>query len=281
MPAPVAFRWLGVAGLEIEIGARLLLIDPFITRPALRQVLFERLRPNLELVRRRLPRADAILVTHPHYDHLLDVPILARQTGAPVYGSPNTVELLGLLGAPPEQLHTLAVGDRLPFGDAMVSVLPGHHLRLPIDRWINGPLRRGLRPPLHALDYKMDCSFSFIIEIDGWRLQRGDAPEPCDALFATPASLQQGDYALLRWSQPRLVVPLHWDDFTRPAEPQPRVMFFPGDNGWMRLRRVNLDALNRELAQRFPAMRLLVPQVFARVDLSSSLGAARHGSAEA
>jgi L-ascorbate metabolism protein UlaG (beta-lactamase superfamily) len=36
-------------------------------------------------------RADFILVTHTHYDHVLDVPYIATKTGATVIGTESTV----------------------------------------------------------------------------------------------------------------------------------------------------------------------------------------------
>ncbi|MDD5466317.1 MAG: MBL fold metallo-hydrolase [Anaerolineales bacterium] len=273
MLAPFSFRWLGVAGLELELGRRRLLFDPFLTRPSPRQVLFGRLHSDRELVARHVHAADAILITHPHYDHLLDAPAAASLTGAPVYGSPNAIALLKLLGVPAEQLHTIQVGDRLQMGEVSVEVLPGHHLRMPIDRWINGRLRLGLKPPLRALDFKMDFSFSFLVYYAGRRLLRGDDPVPADALFTVPSSAIQEGYSLLRQARPRLLVPLHWDNFTRPAETLPRAMLFPGDHGWLRLRRVNPEVFSREVESALPETRVLVPQPFQRVDLTPYLGA--------
>src|SRR5512143_2910846 len=97
----ITYRWLGVAGLEFTCDAYTLLIDPFFTRPGKAAVLAgRRVLADARLVARHVPRADAVLITHPHYDHLLDVPEVLRQTNAPAFGSPNTQSLLALNGIP-------------------------------------------------------------------------------------------------------------------------------------------------------------------------------------
>ena len=98
-PGAVRFRWLGVAGIELLSSEELmadesLLIDPFFTRPPIWRLWFGRVAPNPARIPASLPRCDHILVSHAHYDHLLDVPVIARRTLARVYGSANTCALL-------------------------------------------------------------------------------------------------------------------------------------------------------------------------------------------
>ncbi len=74
-------RWLGVAGLEFTLGDHTLLIDPFLSRPPLRNVFMGRVYSDIQLIKEKIKKADHILITHAHYDHLLDVPAIATQTG--------------------------------------------------------------------------------------------------------------------------------------------------------------------------------------------------------
>lgn len=63
--------YLGHASLLIEIGAKNIIIDPFITQnPLAKNIDFESLK------------ADYILLTHAHGDHVADVEALVNQTGA-------------------------------------------------------------------------------------------------------------------------------------------------------------------------------------------------------
>ena len=83
MPEKLSFRWLGVQGLELSCAGQTLAIDPFFTRPPLSSLLLRRVQPNLALAARLLARCDYVLVSHPHYDHILDVPDLLKRSGAP------------------------------------------------------------------------------------------------------------------------------------------------------------------------------------------------------
>ncbi len=53
------------------------------------------------------PRCDFVLVTHAHWDHLMDVPDVVLNTGATALGSANTCQLLALLGVAPEPILAL------------------------------------------------------------------------------------------------------------------------------------------------------------------------------
>ena len=57
-------------------------LDPYVSRPGLLATGLRPLRPDAELIRRVIPRADDVLVGHAHHDHVLDAPELCRQTGA-------------------------------------------------------------------------------------------------------------------------------------------------------------------------------------------------------
>jgi len=74
----VTLRWLGVSSFELSHAGRVLLLDPFPSRPAAA-------RPEVPPGLRRPEHADAILVTHGHWDHYGDVPALAERLGAAVY----------------------------------------------------------------------------------------------------------------------------------------------------------------------------------------------------
>ena len=60
----VFVRWLGVAGLEFTFGDHTLLIDPFLSRPPLRNVFMGRVYPDLQLIKEKIKKADHILITH-------------------------------------------------------------------------------------------------------------------------------------------------------------------------------------------------------------------------
>jgi len=222
------FRWLGVSGVELSADDQILAIDPYFTRIPLWRMAFGRVRPDRELIANQIPRSDFVLVTHAHVDHLMDVPDVVQNTGAIALGSPNTCRLLEASGVPAQQIREIAAGDRLTLGKFRVDVLPADHPTVAGWRLFNGPLPPNLRPPLRARDYSMDRCFGFLVEIDGLRLLHcpGQAV-PAEVLTVKPVWTRSRYESLLRGARPRVVIPVHWDDFTRPLSEPVRPMLAP------------------------------------------------------
>jgi len=77
---PLEIQWLGTAGFVLRSGNKTLLIDPYFPRN-------ETARPFQPLVPEDFPDADAILISHGHFDHMKDVPEIVRKSNAVVYCS--------------------------------------------------------------------------------------------------------------------------------------------------------------------------------------------------
>ena len=106
----VEITYLGVSGFLVKYRKAVLLTAPFFSNPPVervlqrRSILFDRrgrgIRPDSALIRRLLPPAAAaasmILVGHSHYDHLMDVPVIAREISkrADILGGPTTRHIL-------------------------------------------------------------------------------------------------------------------------------------------------------------------------------------------
>jgi len=268
----IRFRWLGVAGVELRAAGEVLAIDPYVTRCEVWRAL-GRVRPNGQLVARLLPRCDYVLVTHAHYDHLLDVPEVVRQTGAHAYGSANTCCLLEACGAPADRVHRVQPGDRLALGKFQVKVLPAQHLTLLGRPILRGRLRRRLRPPLRPWHYRMDDSFSFLIEVDGrrildWASERADGAPPADVLIMRPYPTPGACERLLGAVRPRLVIPVHWDSFVRPLSRPLRPMINPRLRPPRVLpRRLDLAEFRGNVEAALPGVQILEPEVLATYPL--------------
>jgi L-ascorbate metabolism protein UlaG (beta-lactamase superfamily) len=111
-PAPqaqslVTLRYLGTAGWKISNGAVTVLVDPYVARingppppSGAGSPITGDTRPKVGWddiatsdttpVDSRIPRADYVLVTHTHYDHVLDVPQIALKKHATVIGTEST-----------------------------------------------------------------------------------------------------------------------------------------------------------------------------------------------
>ncbi len=105
-------RYLGTAGWEISDGQTTVWVDPVPTRPTLTELCTGPLTPDREAQRAmKLRYADAILVNHAHFDHVLDVPDLALRPNAVVIGTQSVLNLCRARGVKPDKL-ILAVGGK-------------------------------------------------------------------------------------------------------------------------------------------------------------------------
>jgi L-ascorbate metabolism protein UlaG (beta-lactamase superfamily) len=250
----LTFRWLGAAGVRFKAGEQLLALDPFFTRPSLLEML-RPVIPDSSLAAKKLPECNAVLVTHSHYDHLLDVPEVLHHTGAVAYGSPNTCQLLNLLGVPPEQVNEVQVGDRLSLGAFKVEVIKGQHSPIPFGWIFNGRLRPGLRPPLRVQDYRMDVCLGYCITVMGMRVLVCAADsQPAEVLFTVAQESNKYYLRLFKEVQPRIFVPIHWDNFTRPLNKPLRSLVRPG--------RMQLWVLAILARQTVPGVNVITPEIF-------------------
>lgn len=268
----VSFRWLGVAGLEFVVDGYTLLVDPFFTRPSRRALLTAaRVRTDEALAEQHAPRADAVLVTHPHYDHIMDVPAIARRTGAVVYGSPNACALLAVSGITGDQARVIHSGDRLSLGPFAVEVFPARHAPIPAARLFNGPLPGNLRLPLRLSDYRMDHAYSFRIQAGEESLLIGNHPAPAGALFLIPFQTPSRMKEILLGVSPRRIILIHWEDFNRPVTHPLVPMLLTHAQGLPRgfppLRRIDMAAAVSQIQTILPGVPIEVPGLFTQNNL--------------
>ncbi len=123
MPPPdsdvVVIRWLGNANFEFAHKGKVYLFDAYFDRtPRSHKIGF---------AAKDVSKAEAIFVSHAHFDHISDIGPVARQTGAPVVGAPITIETARKLGAPEQQLVVAKGGESMKFGDATVEIALAQH----------------------------------------------------------------------------------------------------------------------------------------------------------
>jgi glyoxylase-like metal-dependent hydrolase (beta-lactamase superfamily II) len=95
---PIQFRWLGAAGIELVFPDQVIVIDPYFSRIPTWKLWLGRVTPDRALIADKLRRCDLLLVTHAHFDHIMDVPQIVHNTGAMVAGSANSCSLLEAFG---------------------------------------------------------------------------------------------------------------------------------------------------------------------------------------
>jgi L-ascorbate metabolism protein UlaG (beta-lactamase superfamily) len=220
--------YLGVAGWRLDSSEGTLLVDPYFSRPAVEGD--ELLEPDQPMIDRHAPkRADVILVSHSHYDHVLDVPSIARRTGAVVVGTESTVRVARAGGVPAARLTLARAGDQLGIGPFQVGVVAGLHS---LTGQPNEPIAEEIQLPAPARAYGEGGTLQYLVRVGSRAIffvssanfaERDVASVRADvAVIATGLRERVPDYTcrLLRaLGKPPLVLPTHFDSFREPVRP--------------------------------------------------------------
>jgi L-ascorbate metabolism protein UlaG (beta-lactamase superfamily) len=117
----VRIKWLGCACFEMDFGGLTVVNDPWIT-------------PNeaTELTWEAVEKCDYITLTHGHFDHTIDIPVLMEKFGARVLcGEFTSVPLLRWTNANPMSIYPMVPNLELDFDDVKIKALYGRHGPLP------------------------------------------------------------------------------------------------------------------------------------------------------
>lgn len=243
-------QFFGVSTLLLDDGHDQILIDGFFSRPSLRQVITRPIQSDKLLLEQlvqchELSRTQAILVSHSHYDHVLDVPALLEMLPeTAVVGSPSTLNIARANPkVTPQQLQPIKPGQVQQWGHFQTTAIPSQHTPpTAINDDLGEELLRPLTLPAKFSEFKEDGSFDYLIEHAGHKIlvktSTGFIPDQfknlqVDTLFLGIAQLsrQSSDYQqqylteTLNMLKPKVVIPVHWDDFFQPLK-QP-LQFLP------------------------------------------------------
>ena len=257
----VTLTYLGVAGWSLESSAGALLVDPYVTRaPVVDEA--APLDPDEAAIRAFTPaRVEAILVGHSHYDHLLDVPSIARRTGARVVGTESTANVALAAGVPPEHVLVAHGGDTFEIGPFKVRAIAALHS---LTGQPNVPIPPGPVLPLPAREYGEGGTLQYLVQFEGHTIffvgtanfieneVRGLRPDV--AVIAVGLRDKIPDYTcrlVHALGRPALVLPNHFDALHEPLRPEH--MELTDD------RRADLQAFASEVHACAPATRVEVP----------------------
>ncbi len=237
----VVATWFGTSTLLFDDGETQILIDGFVSRPAVtRQLLGRPVESDAAAINRfmldnRLDRLAAIIPAHTHIDHAFDIAAIANRSKASIVGSPSAV-LIGRGGdVPGDQLVSVGSRTEFTFGEFTVTLIPSRHApygwsgSVPRD----GPILAPFDQPSPANRYRAGLSFSIVItHPQGTAVVQASAgfiPGALNGVSADVVFLGSGmlealgrEYAEDYWLElvtttgASRVLPIHFDDFSKP-----------------------------------------------------------------
>jgi L-ascorbate metabolism protein UlaG (beta-lactamase superfamily) len=245
-------RFMGVSTILFDDGTDQILVDGFFSRPGRLRTALGRIGPDDATIAWALDRARirsrlrAVLVAQSHYDHALDSARIARWTGAKLVGSRSTGFLGRGEGLRRGQFEEIGDRSRHRFRDFRITAIRSPHS--PGAPW-GGEIVAPLRPPARASRWREGGNYSFLIRHPSLSIlvqpsanficglyQRERVTADVVFLAIGKLGLQNEEFARDYWEQvvlateARLVIPVHWDDFTRPLDRPLRPPPWPGDN---------------------------------------------------
>lgn len=236
----VTVTWLGVTTLLFDDNETQVLIDGFFSRPGIANHLFGEFSTDIANVNYvmaafHIDRLAAIVPVHSHFDHAMDVGIVANRSSAVVLGSESTANIARGAKLPVEQYQILANGESRSFGNFEVTLIVSRHAPLAGNdtTWYAGEIEQPLEQPAAPSEWKEGQSYSILIAHPrGSVLIQGSAgfiKGGLDLVSADVVMLGVGglsrlgrDYTIEYWHETVSAVgadriyPIHYDDFTRP-----------------------------------------------------------------
>ncbi|WP_205327839.1 MBL fold metallo-hydrolase [Glycomyces sp. YM15] len=233
----VRLRWLGTNAWEFTTETATVLVDPWVSRFPTGAYTAEGADPETEIevhedvIDEHLPKADTILVTHGHWDHIADVPYLSTRTGATVLGTESHLNLLRAMDAPEAQLSQVLGGELYQFDGYTVEVFRSSHSAGGEHKQILfGGTRPGQVPkrPKKIKDLIEGGSLTYLIDFGGVSFFNAGSANFHEheiahlrptAVFVQPGGGHTPEYVerlLEATGFPPYVIATHWDDFDKP-----------------------------------------------------------------
>jgi L-ascorbate metabolism protein UlaG (beta-lactamase superfamily) len=237
----VNLKYLGTAGWKINDDKITILIDPYISRvklgtghpddkrkTVLRSDYYE---SDSNLIDSLIDKVDFILVHHSHFDHLADVPYIAKKTGAKVIGTETTINILKAYDIPTEQLYPVKGGEDYQFENFSVRVIPSIHSALNDKHYIDSrEYKKPPKAPLKVSEFIEGGSLMFLARFDSHKiLTMGSMNFVERELYGIKpdillAGVNQSQLGLYNYNQrlinvtnkPKYIIPTHWDNFRLP-----------------------------------------------------------------
>ena len=220
--------WWGTAAFRIKTGNLVFLLDPYVSRN-------EKGRPGQYLKAENVSDGELIFLSHGHFDHILDVPVIAQKAGSRVYCSAEAENTLIETGLNKNRVHRVETdGYTIDFDGHQAQAFFSEHVKFDKKLLLKTLLKINIRifryiPLLKEFPAGQVLSWRFSIEgkILHFFGSGGSPPAELEKLASRTTDILlvplQGhsnicDIALeyVKVMQPKIVIPHHQDDFFPP-----------------------------------------------------------------
>jgi L-ascorbate metabolism protein UlaG (beta-lactamase superfamily) len=264
----IQVTWTGAAGLRFDRDDRTILIEPYHTRVGILKSAVGPIVPDREAINAALPaskKISAIIVSHTHFDHALDVPLLATRCDGKIVGS-HSLETLMALGGLPGRTTVCAGGETVPLArKASVTMVRSAHGLVAMGKVpFAGEIRPSNTLPMKAGGYRVGSVFApKLVFQERTCLHIGSANfiaselegHLCDVLFlCVPGWKKIKGYPeqVIDLTRPETIVLIHYDDFSTPHVKGAATKRLPF---------VDLEGMVRAIRAHAPGINLIVPEV--------------------
>jgi L-ascorbate metabolism protein UlaG (beta-lactamase superfamily) len=274
--AKVEMRWLTVSSVLLDDGESKILFDSMFTRAsALNWLNLKKLKSDEELVKRELKslgilQINGIFVSHSHFDHVIDAPIVAKLTGATFYADKSNERIAKAYKEPLIKTSLITAMHSIRIGKFNVTPILRTHspIAFGID-FLPGEVKEDF--DFDFYDYRMgETWFYLVTHPDGKILiDQGSAPfvekvlpltHEVDALIQGVANRKTDEQVIdgyIAKLNPKVFVPTHFDNFIFEFDPKSESEL-PG---------LKLHPLLDKIREKFGKMKVIKPKYGEKIEL--------------
>ena len=253
-------KWFGTATMILSEGDHSLLFDPFVS-----------MNPQVGVYsHEKAEKVDDVLITHGHFDHLVDVPDLIERYGQTVHCSETAAVTLMKKGVDSANINVIKPGDILELGPFTINVMEGKHIKFDL-KLIRKTLfnRRVIKhrdnlkeivssnrdfPEGEVLVFKIDVNGKTIIALGSMNLaKKVNYPKGADLLilpFQGRSDINKYAIKFIKKLKPMSVYLHHFDDTFPPVSKE-----------------VNFKKFLKTMKRRFRKIDVLVPKYGESIEL--------------
>lgn len=230
--ADVTARWLTVASVVLDDGKNRILFDPAWTRPTLMNWMgVDPLKSDDQIVKsvlskNKLNKVDAIFVSHSHFDHSVDAPLVSKYAQSMYYVDENNERLALAYKDPLIKMTRITPYQKIKIGDFFVTPLPKEHSQiLHLFDFLPGPVPKDTK--LSFWDYCVGETWFYLVEHSQGVIiiDQGSTPFidripksviKIDALIQGISNRKSDDIVINGYAKtyrPEIFIPIHFDNF--------------------------------------------------------------------